>query len=382
MTLTREPAVLTGTHITPGPTARTLGHPLLRQCPHLYCSPPWLLVEDQAHPGPAFHTWVQGEDFAAYAPSYGFDAASNPWPFARPDLFLADGAGGEDPGPLLPAFTIGGRRPGHSTFHTDGPARERPQALARLLGAAAEHAAERGASCLAALYCSPEDADLQAAFLAHGGVRFPSHGTNVLGLPGDGFEDWMASLPRKQRAKEKADLRKLREAGVDFEVSPLREADLEWIVPLELGLYGKHGHAYAVEEAAGLHRAYLDHLGDDALVVRARRDGTYVGFTSLVRRGSRAYVRQAGFDPEGCADAPVYFGAALHEPIRWACAHGVRSLDLSITADATKQRRGARTRPREAWFVPLDDAARQHLHDLRERRDRSPLAPPTPKDPT
>ncbi|MDT0431193.1 GNAT family N-acetyltransferase [Streptomyces salyersiae] len=185
----------------------------------------------------------------------------------------------------------------------------------------------------------------------------------------------MASLPRKQRAKEKADLRKLRDAGVDFEVSPLREADLERIVPLELGLYSKHGHTYALQEATDLHRAYLDHLGDDAVLVRARRDGVLVGFTSLVRHGSHAYVRQAGFDPEGCGDAPVYFGAALHEPIRWAYDHGVRCLDLSITADATKQRRGARTQPRDAWFIPLDDTARHHLRGLRARHDRAASTP-------
>ncbi|MFF1459626.1 GNAT family N-acetyltransferase [Streptomyces sp. NPDC058330] len=376
MTLTQSAAGPIGTHITPGPTPHTLDHPLVRRCPHLYCSPRWLRVEDQAHPGPSFHTWIHGADLAAYAPAYGFDATSNPWPFARPDLFLAEGTGTEEGhGSLLPAFTIGGRRPGHSRFYTAGPTWQRLPALTRLLGAAAEHSADRGASCLAALYCSPKDADLAEAFRAHGGVRFPSHGTNLLGLPGDSTEDWMASLPRKQRAKEKADLRKLRDAGVDFEVSPLREADLERIVPLELGLYSKHGHTYALQEATDLHRAYLDHLGDDAVLVRARRDGVLVGFTSLVRHGSHAYVRQAGFDPEGCGDAPVYFGAALHEPIRWAYEHGVRCLDLSITADATKQRRGARTQPRDAWFIPLDDAARHHLRSLRERHDRAASTP-------
>ncbi|MCZ9336736.1 GNAT family N-acetyltransferase, partial [Streptomyces sp. TRM76130] len=74
-----------------------------------------------------------------------------------------------------------------------------------------------------------------------------------------------------------ADLRKLDEAGVRFDISPLQEPDLDWIVPLELGLYHKYGHDYARDEAVSLHRAYLDHLGDDALLVRARRDGADIG---------------------------------------------------------------------------------------------------------
>ncbi|MCZ9337398.1 GNAT family N-acetyltransferase, partial [Streptomyces sp. TRM76130] len=103
--------------------------------------------------------------------------ADNPWPFARPDLFAADVTGtGDGHETLLPGFTIGGRRPGHSKFYTGGPAWQRAEALTLLLGTAAEHAAGRGASCLAALYCSPKDVDVVKAFRAHGGVRLPSHG--------------------------------------------------------------------------------------------------------------------------------------------------------------------------------------------------------------
>lgn len=371
-TTDHHPLDIIDAQVTPELTPRILTHPLVTRCPNLYCSPRWLRVEEQAHPGESFYTWVHSEDQTAFAPAYGFDTTSNPWPFARPDLFMADLTGADDGhDALLPAFTIGGRRPGHSKFHTGGPTWKRALTLTRLLAAAAEHAAARGASCLAALYCSPKDADLTEAFRAHNGIRFPSHGTNILGLPGNSRQEWMASLPRKQRAKEKADIRKLRDAGIDFETSPLHEADLEWIIPLELGLYSKHGHTYAVEEATALHRAYLDHLHHDALLVRARHHGSHIGFVSLIRHGSHAYIRQAGFHPQAGEIAPVYFGTALQEPIRWAYDHGVRCLDLSITADTAKQRRGARTHPRDAWFIPLTDAARQHLRKLSEHHSRT-----------
>ncbi|MCX5265949.1 GNAT family N-acetyltransferase [Streptomyces sp. NBC_00199] len=348
-------------------TPLTLGHPLVSNSTDLYTSPDWLNVEELAHPGHRLYTWVNGDDGAAFTPAYAFTKDSNPWPYARPDLFIdqfrSTAVAEPTADKLLPAYTIGGRRPGHSTFLTAGPPWRRRELLTRLLDTASAHAADRGAACLAALYVSSKDQDLAAAFQAVGAIRQPSYPVNVLTLPGHTWEDWLASLPRKQRAKEKADLRKTEEAGLSFEVGPLRESDLEWVVDLELGLYGKHGHSYAADEATRLHRAYLHHLGDDAVIVRVLHEGQPLGFTSLVRHGRRAYVRQAGFHP-ALSDTPAYFAAALHQPIVWAYGHGVRHLDLSISADQVKQRRGAQPFDRASWFVPLTSGARLALTSI------------------
>jgi predicted N-acyltransferase len=273
------------------------------------------------------------------------------------DLFLATYAHVTTGSATLPSYLIGGRRPGHSEFLTGGAPGERQRLLTAIIGAAAEAAAAEGAATLAALYCDRDDTELAAAFAANGGVRVPAPSCHVLDLPGT-FDDWLASLPSKRAGTQRADRRRLAAAGVAYEVRPLRAEDIDEIVPLELSLYDKYGHGYHESEATGLHRAYLAHLGADALLVRATREGRLIGFASLVRHGRHAYARQGGFDPDGCAGLPVYFGAAYHAPITWAATAGVDLLDLSIGADEAKHHRGARALARDAWIVPLHARAR------------------------
>lgn len=362
MTSTATPRTATGPEIHPVLAPALLDHPLVATRPHLYCGPRWLAVEEQAHQGQKFYVSVSDDDGRAFAPVYGFDGTSSAGPATRPDLFVAEATGGStDPHVLLPSFTIGGRRPGHSRFHTGGPAWRRAALLTRLLGTAAEEAAHRGAAVLAALYCSPQDADLAHAFRHHGGVRLPSHGTNILGLPGDAYEAWLASLPRRQRAVETADADTIERAGIDFSVAPLRSTDIDWMLPLELSSSTRDADSCTAEEATALYGAYLDHLGHDAFVIRATREGRPVGFVSMIRQGSSAYVRHTGFDGDVSAAVPLRSTLTVQQPIRWAYTHGVTRLDLSVGADSAKQDRGAVTCARDAWFIPLDDSARAHL---------------------
>ncbi|SCE77634.1 GNAT family N-acetyltransferase [Micromonospora mirobrigensis] len=336
-------------------------HALTRTSPDLYLHERWLRVEQDAHPNAAFHAWAADDDGTAYAPAYRFDADDNPWAASRLDLFLAAHAGLETGPAVLPAYLLGGRRPGHSEILCDAPGPRRRPLLTRVVGAAVEAAAAAGAATLAALYCDSDDEDLAAAFRAHDGVRLPSPGLNVLHLPGTGFDDWLASMPNRRRTNVTAERRKLADAGVTFELRPLVPDDLDEILPLELDQYEKYGHHYHRTEARALHEAYLRHLGEDALLVRAHRDGRLIGFASIVRHGRSAYIRQGGFDAAAADGAPVYFGTVFHQPIAWAYQVGVDTIDLSISADDTKQHRRAVTRPRDAWVVPLTDAAARAL---------------------
>ena len=336
---------------------------VLRETGCLYTSAAWLAVEEIAHPGDHRYLSATSGGAVAVAAAYRFDETNNPWPAARPDLFVAEQTGRHDArlAQLLPSWVLGGRRPGHTHVPASGAQQQRRDALTRLLAGAAQGAADAGAATLAALYCPSADTDLTEAFAAQGGVRLPAPGLNTLRLPAGGWESWLAKLSRKRRNAELADARKLADAGVRLRVQPLTPADVEKIVPLELSLYTKYGHDYRADEARRLHLAYLAHLRDDALIVRAERDGQMVGFVSVIRSGTTAYLRQAGFDARGCEGTPVYFGTVFHEPVRWAATTGVRALDLSTSMDEVKQRRGAVTSEREAWVVPLTSAVAKAL---------------------
>lgn len=327
----------------------------------LYESSRWLAIEEEVADHAPFYVTIANR-WVGFAAAYRFDAASNPWPAARLDLFLRRLGLTEDAEPdVLPCYLLGGRRPGHSRILTSAPPVERAGLLTGVITAAVEQAADRQAATLAALYCDQADADLAAAFRACGGVSLPSWPDNVLTLPGHGIDDWLATLPRKQRSNERADMRKLASGDVEFRVRPLAESDLDWIVDLELGLYRKYGTDYSAAEARRLHQAYLGHLGKDAQLVTATRAGRQVGFASLVRHGDTAYLRQAGFDHDSCADLPIYFGTVFHATIDWAYSVGVRQLDYSTSADVPKRRRGCEAHARTAWAVPLTTAARAAL---------------------
>ncbi|MET8680898.1 GNAT family N-acetyltransferase [Streptomyces sp. NPDC004647] len=343
-------------------------HNLLDSTDHLYASPAWLRAEQAVASEPPFFTWAHDADGGtAFAAAYRFDQTSNPWPYARLDLFLqqqgfpiADGTG------VLPSYLLGGRRPGHSRLLHGGPDTHRSTMLTELIGTAAKEATSRGASTLAALYCDQDDHALAAAFAEHGALRLPSHPAFVLDLPGATWGDWLGSLPRKRRSNETADARKLQAGGVRITVAPMRADNIDWIVPMELDLYSRHGSNYLQEEARSLHQAYLDHLGDDVLLVQAERKGAPIGFASLVRHGDTAYLRQAGFDQDACAGAPVYFGTVYHAAIQWAYAHGVSTLDFSVSAGDVKLRRGCRQLDRSAWILPLNQTAESILRPLAE----------------
>lgn len=339
---------------------------LTARASHLYARQRWLELEREAHPGSQVHVHVEHDGSRAVGAAYRFDVGSNPWPAARLDLFVAEQCAQppEATATLLPAWLLGGRRPGHTRVLTAGLPAGRREVLRRLVAATAEHAVADGAAAVAGLSCARADLDLALAFSDLGAVRLPSPGLNRLQLPDGGWEGWLTSLPRKRRSAELADARKLCEGGVQLSCQPLRSQDVEQLLPLELALYEKYGHDYRHDEADRLHRAYVAHLGADALLVRAERDGALIGFASLVRAGSTAYVRQAGFDAAACEGLPVYFGAVYQEPVRWAAAAGVRTLDLSTSMDDVKRRRGAVTWARDAWVLPLTGQAQAVLRGL------------------
>src|SRR5437762_2098584 len=81
----------------------------------LYLSHGWVAAEEDCAETEPLYVAARSDRDAAALACYGFTERSNPWPFARPDLFLRDVLGVGLPGPsLLPSYCLGGRRPGHS----------------------------------------------------------------------------------------------------------------------------------------------------------------------------------------------------------------------------------------------------------------------------
>lgn len=335
-----------------------------RPAGRLYLSAGWLAAEQAcADLEPLYVVARSDRDVAALA-CYGFTHQSNPWPFARPDLFVRDVLGVPVPNSsLLPSYCLGGRRPGHSEALPGTP---------ELLKTCVEHAADvatGGGSAIVAPYV--DSPLLGHALQASGFAEFPSLSRWELTLPGSSFGDYLASLPKGARSNISIDRRRIRDAGLTGQVTPLAAESLDDIVALELAGYARFGHDYQRREAERLHRAVLEHLGGDVFV--SRIDGEPgsppVGFAILVRSGNALYVRQGAVDHARAGRVPVYFEVGFYQAIEFAYAHNLDLIDFSISSDQAKRLRGCSEIPTGA-YVLLADTARQD--ELRHRANQQP----------
>lgn len=324
----------------------------------LYLTEGWLAVEhDCANGAPLYLAADDGRGSGAAIGGYPFDDASNPWPFARPDLFLSDVLGVHAADPVLPAFCLGGRRPGHSETVTWGPAG--PAALSHCVTAAVDAARARGAAAVLAPYVT--DPGLGIALAEAGFLRLPSISRWELDLPGESFPDYLAWLPRGARSNVLIDRRRIREAGYTGTVRRLDPAMLPRLVELELRGYGRHGHAYQRREAVVLHEATVRHLPDDLWVSVVEEGPDLLAFAVLVRCDDTLYARQGAVDHERTGKVPVYFEAVYYQVIEAARELGIRRVDYSVSADRAKRLRGCREVPTSAFVQLLDPAAHRRL---------------------
>lgn len=326
---------------------------------HLYDTPEWFTVERAAGTDPRLAWAISDSGQVAYATLTASRPSDPAWPYARPDLLLPELAASDTPADgLMPAVLIGGRRPGHSSIVIPSGSPDTHGVAADLLSVITEHAHETGASSLVAPFVDHATGTHLARAVGSPSLRVRAGRGWTLRLPGTGFKDWLASLAKKARVNERATIRRLELFHeLDFEARPLQADDIDWMVPLELALYGRHGNDYGAGPARQLHEAYLDVLGDQTWVITATADGAPVGFASFIQHEDRAWIRQVGVAP-GWEMSQVYFGVAYHGAIRLAYDLGVHSLDYSITADDAKRRRGAHSRELFSLITPL---GRTHL---------------------
>ncbi|MFI6291272.1 peptidogalycan biosysnthesis protein [Nonomuraea sp. NPDC050790] len=162
-------------------------------------------------------------------------------------------------------------------------------------------------------------------------------------LPGAGFADYLATLPRNTRTSVR------REAGLfarecATELLPLREA-IPAVAPMIVNVRARHGMAYSVEVVARRLSAYAGALGEDSTALLCRAGGRVVGAGVMCRWHDRLHVTDFGRLDDGAPDPFVYFNAAIYEPIRHAYAAGLSRVVTGAGAELGKARRGAAVLP-------------------------------------
>jgi hypothetical protein len=336
----------------------------------LFRSPGWLALEsEQTNIPPRYY--LAGEPGRAEAglSCYPLDASSEPWPFMRVDRtvrMLADAHGAEPDeataravDALLPTRLFGGRRvPNTALVTAPGlPEDRRRHRIAELVATAEDDARAAGAASSAYLFVAASDTGLRDTLRERGYAEFPTARYSTLRLPEPGFEGYLSLLPNDRRRKVRYERRRLEAAGVGFRVEPLTPDLTGELVPLLLKHGSKYGHAYAPEAMTRTLELHAAHCGADAEVITARSaDGAVRGFSLVVRRGTRLYIRLTGYDYDWQGKLPLYFALCFYEPVEHASRIGATTLDYAVASEATKRSRGC-TQERRFGYVKAFDPA-------------------------
>ncbi|GAA1429167.1 hypothetical protein GCM10009601_43840 [Streptomyces thermospinosisporus] len=330
----------------------------------LFRSPGWLALESEQTNLPPRYYLAGGHGGAeAGLTCYPLDASSEPWPFMRVDrtVRMLAAAGGVEPDEhtaravdtLLPTRLFGGRRVPDTALVTAAgvPEHRRRQLITELVAAGEDDARAAGAASSAFLFVAAADTALREVLRERGYAEVPTAHYSTLRLPGPGFENYLRLLPSDRRRKVRYERRRLEVAGVGFEVEPLTPALTGELVPLLLKHGEKYGHAYTPEAMSRTLHLHATHCGDAAEVITARSpDGAVRGFSLVVRRGTRLYIRLTGYDYDWQGKLPLYFALCFYEPVEHAGRIGATTLDYAVASESTKLSRGC-TQERRFGYV-------------------------------
>jgi len=331
----------------------------------LYLSSPWLQVEEHIAALPP--NYLIGECNSKPAMGLtchilGIDTPA--WPFARIDAFLLrllkekEGVTDDIEQILmktLPTILCGGRRPGHTRLLLAPGLDEttQRQCVHQILNEAKVFGRHNGAASLSFLFVDEDDQVLRETLIEDGYAEFKSAVPSRLDVPVD-FAHYLQRFSKHRRWSIQAEQKTLQEAGITYQALPLTPMLIEEILPLELSLYKKYGTLFPATEAARLHHAVAQVMGDDAQVLTAQQGGKIRGFMVLVRRGNTLFSRQAGFDYEFQGHLPLYFGLVFYAAIKYASQVGASSIEYGISSEKAKASRGCKQRQQYGYIKVFD----------------------------
>ena len=186
------------------------------------------------------------------------------------------------------------------------------------------------------------------------------------------FDDYVAAL-KKQHKNVAKDIRRernrCRSAGVLLEEpAELTNRDKNY-VQLANQTYSKHGDL-AFPFSVGFFSGLKNELGDDLLVCEAKKDGTTLGFVTMISDGRTAWAGSYGLDYSDSASAFVYFNLVLQWPVRKAIELGLERLVLGRGHYALKLRRGCKLSDTYFFFRPSHGLSRHVYKGLFRMLDR------------
>jgi hypothetical protein len=171
----------------------------------------------------------------------------------------------------------------------------------------------------------------------------------VIDVVGTNVDDHVAALPTRQRRTNfRREEKRFIDSGLEIRQVSLAEC---WprLGSLLAAVQQKYGHRQSAGELAARLRRQAEHLASRAVVFACFDGDIIVGFALAYQWSGELALRAVGFDYQRLSGAGEYAQLAVHAPVRYCYAHGLRRLHLGTDSYEAKCRRGARPRP--LWAV-------------------------------
>lgn len=177
------------------------------------------------------------------------------------------------------------------------------------------------------------------------------------------IDDYLPSLSKNGRRRFRAELSRLRQAGITLKTIPLSGNELA-VAELEAQTQSRHGGRASPEDIARLRRRMVEDLGD-AMRVAAAYDGTKLIACGIDMLDANDYYGLTyGCDYSHSNLSTTYMCVAYYDPIMFCLARGIGRLRYGFEAFEPKMLRGASLTPLEFWIWAPDDKVNRALADL------------------
>lgn len=228
-----------------------------------------------------------------------------------------------------------------------GAAKAMPRpVLERVFGVLEETAATERAKAVVWPFVDAADEALIAMARERGYAVVPAGVTARLRVWWESFEEYVASRSKSVRRTIRADLAALHAAGLETVITPDFAAHAERMDALYRAAYRRR-NGCDPKLASGWFRRTAEEPGSGLLAMLTWRGGQLAGTSFNLAAGAVLDGTFTAFRQEEHG-GPAYLNDLIYEPIRFACALGLETIDLGMTALYPKVLRGARLRRRVA----------------------------------
>jgi len=268
--------------------------------------------------------------------------------------------GGGEAGSWYPHLVVA--YPGYESY-VAGPGRSSPGIVDELVDGIVEWSRSNGHKAVAFLYTVPGQPHLEAALARRGFIRLEVTATCDLVLPGDTFDDYLATLPRKRRTEVRRERRVLTARGVTTRPAALADV-FDDLVRLRLNHAARYGRKVSEEKERARLTALVERFGEGHVLVfvaTAQSEHDTLAFSVVLDHRGEWYVLDSGADYDNPLHVLTYFDACYYVPIETAYDRGVGVLHYSLGSWDAKRYRGCTLVPRDGWVLPLTAELRDLL---------------------